>query len=107
MKGEHRENKVLDATTQSTYDTATVAPVLKTFFVNKTDAEAVAVLAQAIFGVLRYKATLRIPYYSPPLAFLDSVELLEAGPVTGDCLVTSVEEDFSGATFTMKLEVFK
>lgn len=107
LKSESRENKVVNTTTQGDYETSSVAPVLKTLFIDKADAEAVATLAQEIFGTLRYRATLRIPYYSPPLAFLDSVELLEAGPVTGDCLVTSVEEDFTGATFTMKLEVFK
>lgn len=107
LKGEFREDKLLNQTTKDDYENSTVAPVLTTFFVNKSDAEAVATAAQVIFGTLRYKATLRVPYYSPPLAFLDSVELLEAGPVTGDCLVTSVEEDFTGTTSTMKLEVFK
>lgn len=95
------------ASTLATYPNSTTAPAIRTFFVNKSDAQMVAEAAQAAFGVVRLKGSIRVPYSAPALEVFDSVELTSAGPLTGDCLLLSVTEDHSGITSVMNLEVFK
>ena len=98
LKAEGDEGEKADAAILSTYPEAKVAPVLKTFFVNKPAAESVAARGLLLYGKLRRSTTVKLPFVDPPLFILDSVNLSDADVLDGDCLITSIVEDFGAET---------
>jgi|GEM_PF-4860842 len=96
-----------DLSIQSDYPDAKEAPEIKTLFVAKSPAQAVAARALALYGELRRTCTVTFPFVDPPLFILDDVTLSDADVMTGDCQIRSLTEEYGGDAPVLNAGVWK
>lgn len=107
LKETYRESSVDSGTILTAFPYAKVAEPIQTYFLAKSAALAVATRGLSLFGVQRYTSTILVPYVSPALAMLDSVNLIDADVMNGDCMIIEISEDLVSVTPTVELRVWK
>lgn len=106
LRSEGYESRIEDAAILTSYDYASSAPRLETYFDIKANADAVGVLALQMFGVPRYRATVDIPITWPLLQLGDSGQLVDAGGFDGDYLAIGLTDEWDGEVPIVKAEVW-
>jgi hypothetical protein len=96
LKSDGYQSRVETAAIKTTYPSAIIAPRLETYFAAKAPAETVAGRALTLFGALRRRTRVTVPITSVPLELGDSLNLFDAGVVSGDHVIVGVTERWDG-----------